>query len=1314
MPPKPKHINRFLAFCVFLICSQFSIGQNIELQTIASGGGLLKTSNASLSSTSGQTIIATTSANKNTLTQGFQQIDCDLNPEIFAIAPICENDAPVDLKASIQGGQFDGPGVSGSQLIPEDVGDSTYQIRYLIEINGCKDSAFTFIKVKPKPNVVIALKDTTCKSGLPIFLDQGTPVGGTYTGLGVFGTTFNPNLAGTGTKPIYYEFTDTNSCSSGDTGSVFVKNNPVVTLANLPVICPGTDTLVLTGGQPLGGNFSGAGVKNNIFHADSASFGFHLITYNYLDTTNGCTGYAQKSIINDSLPPNLSLNLPASICNNSSPFFLNAGNPFGGTYVGVSQAIDPNGFITPNNLTAGNYNVEYSYTSVFGCTNSVNDTLFVFSKPTVNLSSINIVCSNDTVTALNTGLPAGGNYSGPAISSNNLNPGIIKAGVYNYYYSFTDQNGCSASDTSTYTLVNPVQNVLSFPAIICENLVDINLNQYVQNNNPVFSGNGVTDSLFNPSVIGGGIASKIHISATDVNGCKDVDSVIVNIGTKPNVSLSINSVCENLNKIKLSGGTPAGGQYIGNTVDQFGFFYPNQASSITPITYSYSTSQGCVASDTFNLSLFNVTKPKIDTIPAVCSNDDTIHLSANVSGGFFSGNAVNGPAIFPKNLSLGQTNIYYERTDANGCLAKDTLITTVVSAPVISQVLNRKICKGESIEYSLPSNHNYLWSDGTIGYENSFSPGSTTINSVTVNNGICANTYQFNILVREEPQLVEKLTLPTCDMENGRLEVSASGSNGPFNYAWSSGHNNPVSLNLKAGVYELTITDDFNCKFPKTYALGNANAPILANSNIINPSCFNDSTGSITTTLSNPSNFKYSWLNGDNTLNRNNLYAGSYYLTIEDTTTKCLTVNEFVLDNPEPISYNPLFELASCSSTSGKIKLNASGGVGTLSYNWNTSETADSIINKASGVYLVTIQDANNCETKGTFFIPNQERLYVNLDTLALPNCNIADGKVSLKPLANNYSYSWSTGGQNSFKNNLSAGLLTTTITDGSCSFILPFNLTNATPIAPEICNVSIDTASNQAVVVWEGDGTNQTLFRRSVESNVFKPVNSSTSTSKVTFVDPEYTSSPIPFTYALQSENSCNDFSAIEGVNHSILLSTIQIQGGKIRAVWQDEKNDVNLYRLYAKEPSGSFNQVAIITPPTNFYDLDSLGNISEFLIAADINNCGADVKFSNISRTISSDPNIYVDNETLNQDVVVFPNPAQSFSYVNFLNAPIGDVILTVLGSKGEIVWRKSFSTNGTQKLFQIPVDQFSAGAYNVQITSKEFTQSVRLMVN
>ena len=215
----------------------------------------------------------------------------------------------------------------------------------------------------------------------------------------------------------------------------------------------------------------------------------------------------------------------------------------GGIYLGVSQAIDTNWFITPNNLTSGSYNVEYSYTSVFGCTSSVNDTLIVFNKPNVNLSPINIVCSNDTVSALNTGLPIGGNYSGPAISSNNLNPGSVNTGVYNYYYTFTDQNGCSSTDTSFFALVNPVQSVLSFPSIICENLVDVNLNQYVQTNNPVFSGNGVTDSLFNPFVIGGGVASKIHITATDVNGCKDVDSVIVNIGTKPIVSLTLNSIC---------------------------------------------------------------------------------------------------------------------------------------------------------------------------------------------------------------------------------------------------------------------------------------------------------------------------------------------------------------------------------------------------------------------------------------------------------------------------------------------------------------------------------------------------------------------------------------------------------------------------------------------------------------------------------------------------------------------------------------------------------------------------------------------------
>jgi len=1320
LPLKTYYINLITLLFASLFASTTLVGQNIELQTISSGGGLLKSSSGShsLSITSGQAII-TTAGSQNKLTQGFQQIDCNLNPEIFDVAPICENGAPVNLMATLQGGVFEGLGVSGGQFFPENVGAGNYQIAYRIEINGCKDSAFSTIKVKPKPLVTHNITDTTCKSGLVILLDQGSPTGGSYSGLGVFGTMFNPNLAGTGLKPIYYSFTDTNTCSAADTGSVFVKNNPIVTLANQPIICPGTDTVILTGGQPTGGYFTGNGVKNNLFIADSAAFGLQLLTYNYLDTTNGCTGFAQKSIVNDSIPSNLSLNLPSGLCNNLAPFFLNAGLPLGGLYSGVPQAIDSSGFLIPQNLNSGSYPLNYNYTSPFGCLNTVADTLVIFNNPTVTLSPINIVCSNDTIQNLNSGLPIGGTYLGPAISANQLNPKATNPGSYPYYYQFVDATtGCSTLDTSTFNIVTPIQSQLNFPAIICENIADINLNLFVNNNNPLFSGVGVVDSIYNPAIIGGGNVSSIKIEATDTNGCFDVDSVSITIGTKPNVSLSINSVCENINKFNLKGGTPLGGIYAGNTVDQFGFFYPTLAANPTPITYSYTTSQGCTAIDTFNLSMFNVIKPKIDTIPAICSNDDTIQLSVSTAGGSFSGSAVTGSNLIPKNLGLGATQVYYQRTDGNGCIAKDTLVTTVIRAPVITQNLNRKICSGESADFYLADNLNYIWSDGKIGNKNSFSPIINTTYSISVTNGICGSSKSFRVDVNQTPQIIENVILPSCESENGRIEVSANGSNGPFSYAWSSGHNNPVALNLKAGVYELTITDIQSCETVKTYGLSNANTTVIANSNITDPTCFNNNNGAINLTLNNPSNLSYNWLDGSKTINRNNLFAGSYYFIAEEENTGCKGVEEFVVNNPSLITTTPQVIPSSCNLSSGSISLISQGGIGNLNYNWSSSETSSSIVNKQTGVYSVTVEDDNNCTITKDFFIPNTERVYVNLDSLVLPTCNNNDGKISLKPLSPNYSYSWNVGGTNSFVNKLSEGLVITTITNSNCSFVLPFKLENENPLAPEICNVSIDTSTNQAVVMWEGDGTNQTLHRKAIESSVFQPIYNTNSNSKEIFVDTNYTASPVPFTYAIQSENNCNNLSGLESVNYSIYLSTIQIAGGKIRAAWQDAESNlanISTYKLYAKVPSGNFNEIASITPPTNFYDLDSLGSISEFLIAAEITNCGvSDIKFSNISSNISSDPNLYLASKNGDQDAVLFPNPSNEFSYVNFLKAPKGELTLTVMGSKGELIWQQVLNTNGNQKLFEIPVDQFASGSYSVKINNNLFTQTLRLMVN
>ncbi|MES2133242.1 MAG: T9SS type A sorting domain-containing protein [Bacteroidota bacterium] len=88
---------------------------------------------------------------------------------------------------------------------------------------GCAGvySATTMVTVNPTPTVSLAaITSTPCAGDAAVTLN-GLPTGGTYTGTGVTGNSFNPSTAGTFT--VVYSYTATNSCSSSDAKSITVN-----------------------------------------------------------------------------------------------------------------------------------------------------------------------------------------------------------------------------------------------------------------------------------------------------------------------------------------------------------------------------------------------------------------------------------------------------------------------------------------------------------------------------------------------------------------------------------------------------------------------------------------------------------------------------------------------------------------------------------------------------------------------------------------------------------------------------------------------------------------------------------------------------------------------------------------------------------------------------------------------------------------------------------------------------------------------------------------------------------------------------------
>ncbi len=237
-------------------------------------------------------------------------------------------------------------GVSGNTFNASSAGVGTHSLTYTYtDGNGCTASVTRSIQVYILPIVSWNTALTgQCITATSYSLSGGSPAGGTYSGPGVSGNTFNASSAGVGTHSLTYTSTDGNGCTASVARSIQVYNTPIVSWNTaLTGQCITATSYSLSGGSPAGGTYSGPGVSGNTFNASSAGVGTHSLTYTYTDG-NGCTNGTVNTIDVHALPV---VSWPVSLPNilpGSPAIMLSGGQPAGGTYSGagvIGQQFDP-------------------------------------------------------------------------------------------------------------------------------------------------------------------------------------------------------------------------------------------------------------------------------------------------------------------------------------------------------------------------------------------------------------------------------------------------------------------------------------------------------------------------------------------------------------------------------------------------------------------------------------------------------------------------------------------------------------------------------------------------------------------------------------------------------------------------------------------------------------------------------------------------------------------------------------------------------------------------------------------------------------
>jgi hypothetical protein len=216
------------------------------------------------------------------------------NVNTGSYGPYCIDASPVSLSGTPTGGTWSGTGVTGSTFNVQTAGVGSHQLIYnYTDANGCSAADTTSITVNPLPTVSTGTYGPVCIDASPVSL-SATPSGGTWSGTGVTGSTFNVQTAGVGSHQIIYNYTDANGCSAADTTSITVNPLPVVNAGSYDPVCDYVDTLQLSG-TPSGGVWSGNDVTGSTFNVQTAGVGSHQLIYNYTDA-NGCSAADTTSI----------------------------------------------------------------------------------------------------------------------------------------------------------------------------------------------------------------------------------------------------------------------------------------------------------------------------------------------------------------------------------------------------------------------------------------------------------------------------------------------------------------------------------------------------------------------------------------------------------------------------------------------------------------------------------------------------------------------------------------------------------------------------------------------------------------------------------------------------------------------------------------------------------------------------------------------------------------------------------------------------------------------------------------------------------
>ena len=203
--------------------------------------------------------------------------------------------------------------------------------------------------------------------------------------------------------------------------------------------------------------------------------------------------------------------------------------------------------------------------------------------------------------------------------------------------------------------------------------------------------------------------------------------------------------------------------------------------------------------------------------------------------------------------------------------------------------------------------------------------------------------------------------------QNGRIELSPSGGRPPYDYQWSTGETTGTISGLSAGIYRVEVSSGYQCSVEKEFVV---KEPVQLSFDKENLRCYGEQNGSARLKIhGGKAPYTIQWSNGETDRKLEQLGAGKYYVSVEDSW-GYRTVDSVSILQPYPLQIEDSVENIGSDEERGRISLKVDGGFPPYTYSWSNGDTTRELTDVRSGVYPVTVEDNNGClKRKNNIFV---------------------------------------------------------------------------------------------------------------------------------------------------------------------------------------------------------------------------------------------------------------------------------------------------------------------------------------------------------